>query len=213
VTGLLPECSRRRSRQMTITTSSVLTESSSGAFLRPPHRLRGHPGCGRWLTGITRTERLRTDMRQHGRRPCRHSLGAGTERRDQGVRSKKKPRRTTGLNCLSPNDNPRPSRWCEAPAWAGGLHSVRLCGRRGFRSGTNSERGDWFHKRKAPPSGGAGLSADCGAGIHGAHPFTFAGQHVRIGAAAPHSRVPFSQHCLKACCRPAAARHGCAVRA
>jgi hypothetical protein len=37
------------------------------------------------------------DMRQHGRRPCRHSLGAGTERRDQGVRSKKKPRRTTGL--------------------------------------------------------------------------------------------------------------------
>jgi hypothetical protein len=68
---------------MTITTSSVLTDLSSGAFLRPLNRLRGHPGCGRWLTGITRTERRRTDMRQHGRPLCRHSLGAGTERRDQ----------------------------------------------------------------------------------------------------------------------------------
>src|SRR5262245_49635359 len=39
--------------------------------------------CGRWLTGSTRTERRRTDMRQHGTPPCRHSLGAGTERRDR----------------------------------------------------------------------------------------------------------------------------------
>ena len=35
-----------------------------------------------WSSGTTRTELPRTDMRQHGRRPCRHSLGAGTERRD-----------------------------------------------------------------------------------------------------------------------------------
>src|SRR5262249_27317362 len=68
---------------MTITTSSVLTDSSSGAFLRPSHRLRGHPGCGRWPTGITRTERLRMDMRQHVTPPCRHSRGADTERRDR----------------------------------------------------------------------------------------------------------------------------------
>jgi hypothetical protein len=33
--------------------SSVLTERSSDAFLRPPHRPRGHPGCGY----ITRTGR------------------------------------------------------------------------------------------------------------------------------------------------------------
>ena len=68
---------------MTITMSSVLTESSSGASLRPPHRLSGHPGCGRWLTEITRTERRRTDMRQPGTALCRRSLGAGTERRDR----------------------------------------------------------------------------------------------------------------------------------
>jgi hypothetical protein len=70
-------------KAMTITTSSVPADSSSGAFLRPPHRLRGHPRCRRWLTGITRTERPHTDMRQHGRRPCGHSLRAGTERRDR----------------------------------------------------------------------------------------------------------------------------------
>jgi len=69
-------------KAITITTSSVLTESSSGAFLRPPHRLGGHSGCGRWLTGITRTERPRTDMSKHGTPLCTHSLGAGTERRD-----------------------------------------------------------------------------------------------------------------------------------
>jgi hypothetical protein len=50
-------------KAMTITMSSVLTESSSGAFSRPPNRLRGSPGCGHWLTGITRTESPRTDMR------------------------------------------------------------------------------------------------------------------------------------------------------
>jgi hypothetical protein len=50
---------------MTITTSSVLTDLLSGAFLRLPNRLRGHPG-------------------QHGRPLCRLSLGAGTERRDEG---------------------------------------------------------------------------------------------------------------------------------
>ena len=43
----------------------------------------GTPWIGRWLRGITRTERPRTDMRQHGRRPCGHSLRAGTERRDR----------------------------------------------------------------------------------------------------------------------------------
>src|SRR5262245_57783734 len=52
---------------MTIMTSSVLADSSSGAFLRP-HRLWGHRGCGRWLTGSTRTERRRTDMGNTGRR-------------------------------------------------------------------------------------------------------------------------------------------------
>jgi len=67
---------------MTIMTSSMMADSSSGAFLRLPNVLRGHPGCGRWLMGITRTEHRRTDMRQHGRPLCRHSLGAGTERRD-----------------------------------------------------------------------------------------------------------------------------------
>src|SRR5262249_56325508 len=36
--------------------------------------------CGRWLTGIPRTERRRTDMRQHGVALCTHSPGAGTER-------------------------------------------------------------------------------------------------------------------------------------
>ena len=34
-----------------------------------------HPGCGRWVTGITKTERRRTDMRQHGRPLRRRSLG------------------------------------------------------------------------------------------------------------------------------------------
>src|SRR6516165_199598 len=62
---------------MTIATSS---------FLRPPHRLWGHPGCGHWLTGITRTERRRTDMRQHGTALCRHSPGAGTTERADCVR-------------------------------------------------------------------------------------------------------------------------------
>jgi len=57
-----------------------------GAFLRPPHPLQGHPGCGRWHTGITRTERSRMDMRQHARPLCRHSLTAGTERREQGAK-------------------------------------------------------------------------------------------------------------------------------
>jgi hypothetical protein len=38
---------------------------------------------GRWLTGITRTERRRTDMRQRGRPLHTHSPGAGTERRDR----------------------------------------------------------------------------------------------------------------------------------
>ena len=42
-----------------------------------------YPGCGRWLTGITRVERRRMDTRQHGRPLCRRSLGAGTERRDR----------------------------------------------------------------------------------------------------------------------------------
>src|SRR5262249_12574711 len=69
-------------KAMTITTSSVLTVSSSDAFLRPPHRLWGHPGCGRWLTGITRTARRRTNMRQHGTPLCRHSLKVGTVRRE-----------------------------------------------------------------------------------------------------------------------------------
>jgi hypothetical protein len=56
---------------------------ASGAFLRPPHRVQGHSGCGRWLTQITRTERSRMDMRQLARPLCtRFSLGAGTERRD-----------------------------------------------------------------------------------------------------------------------------------
>src|SRR5262245_24231534 len=62
---------------MTIPTSSVLGGSSSGAFLKP-HRLRGHRGCGRWLTENTRTERRRMDTRQHATPPCRHLLGAGT---------------------------------------------------------------------------------------------------------------------------------------
>jgi hypothetical protein len=48
-----------------------------------PRAVKGLPGCGRWLTGITRTERRRTDMRQHGKPLCRRSLGAGTERRDR----------------------------------------------------------------------------------------------------------------------------------
>jgi hypothetical protein len=54
--------------------------------------LRGHSGCGRWLTGITRTERPRTDMRQQGRRPCRHSLRAGTERRERISYGKPRPK-------------------------------------------------------------------------------------------------------------------------
>jgi hypothetical protein len=41
----------------------------------------GHPGCDRWHTGITRTERSSMDMREHARPLCRHSLTAGTERR------------------------------------------------------------------------------------------------------------------------------------
>jgi hypothetical protein len=53
-------------------------ESAAG-----PRAVKGLPGCGRWLTGITRTERRRTDMRQHGKPLCRRSLGAGTERRDR----------------------------------------------------------------------------------------------------------------------------------
>src|SRR5262249_27352134 len=60
-----------------------LIGSVTGAFLRPPHRLPGDPGCGPWLRGITRTERPRMDMRQHVTPPCRHSRGAGTERRDR----------------------------------------------------------------------------------------------------------------------------------
>jgi hypothetical protein len=43
---------------MTITTSSVQVDASSGGFLRLPNRLPGHPGFGRWLTEITRTEFL-----------------------------------------------------------------------------------------------------------------------------------------------------------
>jgi hypothetical protein len=31
------------------------------------------------------TERRRTDMGQHGRPLCKHSLGVGTEKRDQHV--------------------------------------------------------------------------------------------------------------------------------
>src|SRR6266566_9737222 len=62
---------------MTITTSSVLTEPSSGAFLRPPHRLRGHPGCGRWLTEITRTARPRMATRRRATLLWRHSRRAG----------------------------------------------------------------------------------------------------------------------------------------
>jgi hypothetical protein len=56
---------------------------NAGAFLRRPRRLWGHLGCGYGLTVITRTARPRTDMRQRGRPLCRHSLGAGTERRDR----------------------------------------------------------------------------------------------------------------------------------
>jgi hypothetical protein len=48
--------------------------------------MRGHVSHARGvvsvpaaLSGITRTERPRTDMRQHGRPLCRRSLGAGTE--------------------------------------------------------------------------------------------------------------------------------------
>ena len=39
-----------------------------GRILGPPHRLMGHRGCGRWLTGITRTERRRTGMSNTGGR-------------------------------------------------------------------------------------------------------------------------------------------------
>src|SRR6266478_3325115 len=85
---------------MTITMSSVLMESPSGAFLRPPHRLRGRPGCGRWLMEITRAERPRTDMRQRGRRPCRHSLRAGTERRDRISYGKPRPKVQASANVI-----------------------------------------------------------------------------------------------------------------
>jgi len=68
---------------MRITTSSVLTASSSGASLRLPRRLLGHPGCGFWDPGIERIERPPRDMRQRARPLCRHSQGGGTERRDR----------------------------------------------------------------------------------------------------------------------------------
>jgi hypothetical protein len=55
-----------------------------GRIFEATTSLREHPGCGRSLTGLTRTERRpRTDMRQHDRPLCRHSAGAGTEKRDR----------------------------------------------------------------------------------------------------------------------------------
>jgi hypothetical protein len=48
----------------------------------------------------------------------------------------------------------------------------------------NSEHGDWFHKRKAPPGDGAkGDGGVCGT-CNKPHTITVAAQHVRIGAAA-----------------------------
>src|SRR5215469_5066614 len=41
---------------------------------------------------------------------------------------------------------------------------------------------DWFHKRKAPPDDGAKEHRVWGPTCNKPHPFTFASQHVRIGA-------------------------------
>ena len=59
-----------------------------------------------------------------------------------------------------------------------------ICGSRvfGLPQRGNSERGDWFHKRKAQPGDGA-KGRNWGPSCNKPHPFTFASQHVGIGAA------------------------------
>jgi hypothetical protein len=69
-----PTGSRWRSRLL-----SMIADSSSGVSLRPQHRLRGHRGCGHWLTGSTRTERRRTAMLRRARQQWLHSPRAGGE--------------------------------------------------------------------------------------------------------------------------------------
>jgi len=54
-------------KAMTITMSSVLTESSSGAFLRPPHRVRGTP---LWTLAYGEYE---DQTLKHGYEPTRHA--------------------------------------------------------------------------------------------------------------------------------------------
>jgi hypothetical protein len=81
MTGVLlrrVQATRPALKAMTITTSSMLTDSLSGAFLGPPHRLLWeHLGYGRWLTGIMSTARRRTAMPRRARLRWPHSPRAG----------------------------------------------------------------------------------------------------------------------------------------